>query len=72
MDGISAAVIGGTSPAGGKGSVSGTILGVIILGIVSNALTFLNITSTAQTAVKGVIILTALVIDAIFRLLKKS
>lgn len=72
MDAIAAAVIGGTSPAGGKGSVSGTILGVLIMGVVSNALTFMNITSTAQTAVKGFIILLAIVADAVFNLCKKK
>lgn len=72
MDAIAAAVIGGTSPSGGKGSVSGTILGVFILGVLSNALTFLHITSTAQTAVKGFIILAAIVIDALFNLKKKK
>ncbi len=72
MDGIAAAVIGGTSPSGGKGSVSGTILGVLILGVVSNALTFLHITSNAQTAVKGLIILVAIVIDAVFNFKKRK
>lgn len=72
MDGIAAAVIGGTSPAGGKGNVSGTILGVLIMGVVSNALTFMHITSTAQTAVKGFIILAAIVIDALFNLRKSK
>lgn len=72
MDAIAAAVIGGTSPAGGKGSVSGTILGVLIMGVVSNALTFMHITSTAQTAVKGFIILVAIVVDALFNLKKEK
>jgi ribose/xylose/arabinose/galactoside ABC-type transport system permease subunit len=72
MDGISAAIIGGTSPTGGKGAVSGTILGVLILGVVSNALTFLQVATTAQTAVKGVIILIAIVIDALFTMNQKD
>ena len=72
LDGISAAVIGGTSPEGGRGSVTGTILGVLILGVVSNALTFMHVASTAQTAVKGGIILLAIVIDALFNLRKQS
>jgi ribose/xylose/arabinose/galactoside ABC-type transport system permease subunit len=72
MDGIAAAIIGGTSPAGGRGAVSGTILGVLILGVVSNALTFLNIASTAQMVVKGGIILLAIVIDSLFNLYKKN
>jgi ribose/xylose/arabinose/galactoside ABC-type transport system permease subunit len=72
MDGISAAIIGGTSPAGGKGAVSGTILGVLILGVVSNALTFLQVATTAQTAVKGAIILFAIIIDALFAMNQKD
>jgi ribose/xylose/arabinose/galactoside ABC-type transport system permease subunit len=72
LDGIAAAIIGGTSPAGGKGSVSGTLLGVLILGVVSNALTFMNVSSTAQTAVKGAIILLAITIDALFNLKKNK
>ena len=72
MDGIAAAIIGGTSPSGGRGKVFGTIIGVLILGVVSSALTFLKVTSTAQTAVKGMIILLAIVIDSLFNLVKKD
>lgn len=72
MDGIAAAIIGGTSPSGGRGKVFGTIIGVLILGVVSSALTFLRVTSTAQTAVKGLIILLAIVIDSLFNLVKKD
>ena len=72
MDGIAAAIIGGTSPSGGRGRVFGTIIGVLILGVVSSALTFLNVTSTAQTAVKGMIILLAIIIDSLFNLRQKK
>ena len=70
MDGIAAAIIGGTSPSGGKGKVFGTIIGVFILGVLSNMLTYLKITTTAQTAVKGFVILLAVVIDSLFNLRK--
>ncbi len=72
LDGIAAPIIGGTSPMGGIGSVSGTVLGVLILGVVSNALTFMNVSSTAQTAVKGAIILLAILIDALFNINKNK
>ena len=72
MDGIAAAIIGGTSASGGRGKVLGTIIGVLILGVLSSALTFLKVTSTAQTAVKGMIILLAIVIDSLFNLVKKN
>lgn len=72
MDGIAAAIIGGTSPSGGRGKVFGTMIGVLILGVVSSALTFLKVVSTAQTAVKGLIILLAIVIDSLFNLMKRN
>jgi len=72
MDGIAAAIIGGTSPSGGKGKVFGTIIGVFILGVLSSMLTYLKVTATAQTAVKGLVILLAIVIDALFNLKKKD
>ena len=71
MDGIAAAIIGGTSPAGGKGTVFGTIIGVFILGVISSMLTFLKVNTSAQTAVKGLVILLAVVIDALLNLRKR-
>lgn len=65
MDAISAAVIGGTSVSGGKGTVLGTFFGVFIIGIISNALTFMHVPVVAQDAVKGLIILFAIVLDAL-------
>lgn len=72
MDGIAAAIIGGTSPSGGKGKVFGTIIGVLILGVLSSMLIYLKVNTTAQTAVKGLVILLAVVIDALFNLRKKA
>jgi len=45
LDAIAAAIIGGTSPSGGKGSIFGTLLGVLIFGIIQNALDILNVSS---------------------------
>ena len=64
LDAIAAAVIGGTSLSGGRGRLWGTILGALLLGIVSNGLDLLNVSSFYQQIVKGVIILGAILIDS--------
>ena len=64
LDAIAATVIGGTSLSGGRGRLWGTILGALLLGIVSNGLDLLNVSSFYQQIVKGVIILAAILIDS--------
>lgn len=64
LDAIAATVIGGTSLSGGRGRLWGTVLGVLLLGIVSNGLDLLNVSSFYQQIVKGVIILGAILIDS--------
>lgn len=63
LDAIAAAVIGGTSVRGGKGSVVGTIVGAMIIGVIANSLTLLNVPSNMHNVVKGVTIIFALLID---------
>jgi len=63
FDAITAVVIGGTSLAGGRGRIVGTCMGVIILGIVSNILIMMNMSPFLQGAVKGIIILTAVLLQ---------
>ena len=63
MDAISAVVIGGTSVSGGKGAISGTIAGVLIMGLISAALTYLNVDTLLRNVVKGVVIILALLLD---------
>jgi len=63
LDSIAAVVIGGTSLSGGRGSVLGTVLGAIIIGVLNNGLVLLNVSPFWQQVVKGVVILTAVVID---------
>lgn len=63
LDAIAAVAIGGTSMSGGIGTLSGTILGFIIIGILSNSLTLLNVSSFYQQIVKGAIILIAVLMD---------
>lgn len=64
MDAIAACVLGGVSMAGGRGRISGTIFGVLIIGIVSNGLNLMGVSSFWQLLVKGLIILIAVLIDA--------
>jgi rhamnose transport system permease protein len=61
---IAAVVIGGVAVTGGVGSMLGTALGVILLGAIGPALTFMNVSAYWERAIQGVIILTAVVVDA--------
>ena len=63
LDAIAAVVIGGTSLSGGKGSVLGTVLGAIIIGVLNNGLVLLNVSPFWQQVVKGGVILLAVIID---------
>lgn len=64
-DAIAAAVVGGTSMYGGIGSVGGMVVGVLIIGIISNGLNLLHVNSYWQYVAKGLIILLAVYIDMI-------
>lgn len=63
LDAITAVVLGGTSLVGGEGSVIGTLIGALILGVIDNGLNLLNVSSFWQDAVKGLIILVAILLD---------
>lgn len=63
LDAIAAVVVGGTSMRGGKGSIFNTVLGVIVIGVVGNALNIMNITSYPQMIIKGIIIIMAVILD---------
>jgi inositol transport system permease protein len=63
LDAIAAAVIGGTSFAGGIGTVWGTVVGALIIGVMNNGLDLLNVSPFVQLLVKGVIIIIAIIID---------
>jgi rhamnose transport system permease protein len=62
---IAAVIVGGAAVAGGRGTVIGTLLGVILLGMIGPALTFLGISAYWERALQGTIILTAVAIDAV-------
>lgn len=63
LDAIAAVVIGGTSLSGGKGSIWGTVLGAVIIGVLNNGLVLLNVSPFWQQVVKGAVILLAVIID---------
>jgi inositol transport system permease protein len=65
FDAITAVVVGGTSLAGGSGTIVGTIIGAIIVGIINNVLNLLNVNTYWQQIVKGLIILVAVIIDLV-------
>ena len=62
---IAAVVVGGTAITGGRGTIGGTLLGVVLLGAVGPALTFLGVSAYWERAIQGAIILAAVAIDAI-------
>ncbi|MDB5587896.1 MAG: transporter [Devosia sp.] len=63
LDAIAAAVIGGTSLAGGQGRITGTVIGTIILGTMTSGFTFLRVDAYYQEIIKGMIIVAAVVAD---------
>jgi inositol transport system permease protein len=63
LDAIAAVVIGGTSLSGGIGSVTGTLLGALLIGTLNNGLDLLNVSSYYQQVVKGLIIIGAVILD---------
>ena len=63
LDAIAAVVVGGTSLAGGKGSLFGTLVGALIIGVLSNAFNLMNVSSYYQMIAKGAVILLAVLVD---------
>jgi ribose/xylose/arabinose/galactoside ABC-type transport system permease subunit len=67
LDAIAAAVIGGTSLSGGTGSIIGTMVGALALGIISNVLGLNNVDENVQWMIKAVIILAAVWLQRVGR-----
>jgi ribose transport system permease protein len=63
LDSIAAVVIGGTSLSGGRGSIFGTVLGCLIIGVLNNGLVLLEVSPFWQQVIKGFVILAAVTID---------
>jgi len=67
LDSIAAAVVGGVSLMGGRGSVIGVVLGAVIIGVLNNALSILGANPAIQGAAKGVVIIGAVAVDYLRR-----
>jgi ribose transport system permease protein len=63
LDAIAAVVVGGTSLAGGRGYIMGTLIGALLIGVLNNALNLLDVSSYFQMIVKAVVILLAVLVD---------
>jgi erythritol transport system permease protein len=63
LNAIAAAVLGGTSMSGGRGRITGTIVGAFVIGILSDGLIMMGVSSFWQTVIKGIVIIVAVVID---------
>ena len=63
LDAIAAVVLGGTSLMGGKGRIVGTLIGVLIIGVLNNGLNLIGVSSFYQQIIKGLVIVVAVLID---------
>lgn len=71
LDAIAATVIGGTSLMGGQGSVIGTLIGALIMGVLRNGLNLLGVSSFIQQVVIGGVIIAAVLLDTFFKQSKR-
>lgn len=67
LDAIAAVILGGTSLAGGQGAILPTVIGALILGVLDNILTLMNVNPFAASIVKGIVILLAVLADSKFK-----
>jgi rhamnose transport system permease protein len=67
MNVIAACVLGGVSVSGGRGKVSGLLLGVVLFGILANALPLVNVSPFWQQAIQGVVILAAIITNVLIK-----
>ncbi len=63
LEAIAAVIIGGTSLAGGRGDMLGTVVGALILGVIDNGMNLLDVSPFLQSVVKGLVILLAVLLD---------
>jgi ribose/xylose/arabinose/galactoside ABC-type transport system permease subunit len=72
LDAIAATVIGGTSLLGGSGTIGGTLIGALIMGVLRNGLNLLGISSFLQQVVIGLVIIAAVLVDSALKAPSKS
>lgn len=72
LDAIAAVVVGGTALTGGKGGIGRTVLGVVVLGVLQNALHILNVTTYPQMIIRGSIIVLAVLFDVLAGKIKEK
>jgi D-xylose transport system permease protein len=72
LDVIAAAVIGGTSFSGGIGTIPGAVLGAVVMQSLRSGMSLLNIDSPTQDIVVGIVLVTAVAIDALLRLRRRG
>ena len=63
MNAIAASVLGGTSMAGGVGSIGGTIVGAFVIGVINDGMTMCGVTEFWQKIIRGLVIIVAVIID---------
>ena len=71
LNAIAAAVLGGTSMSGGRGTIGGTIIGAFVIGILSDGLVMMGVSSFWQMVIKGLVIIAAVVVDQAQRRLQQ-
>lgn len=72
LDSVVAVILGGTSLRGGQGGILGAVMGVIILGVIRNIISFANVPTWWQTLVNALIIIAALAAPGILSLIRKA
>ena len=71
LNAIAAAVLGGTSMSGGRGTIGGTIIGAFVIGVLSDGLVMMGVSSFWQMVIKGLVIIIAVVVDQAQRRLQQ-